>query len=422
MSTDEKKAPSKRTKKVVAMSEYKGIEWVHVKKSGSPYPTSENFEALLNHYKIRANYDVISKRVLVHENEMLHPHYGDEITELIAQLTSKCVENGLAKSTVSDYLDAHILRNSENPILDYLQSVKRTTELDDPIETLVTHLPIKHKGWAVIAFKRWFIQCVACADMAQQTPNEIALPKYEHVLTFYGEQGAGKSTFINSLLPRDLGRKYFIDGVSLDLKNKDSILGALSSWICELGELDSTFRKSDISGIKAFLSKRKDEIRKPYGKATSLMARQTSFLASVNEEKYLRDETGNRRYFPIAVMGRLTTPEHFDIDDFWASIWAEYKRGEQWWLTPEEEERQKEVLAEHEYSTLKELLQDTFLFEEESRPERMTGKEILEECGLNSNNSTQSKLGKTLKSLGVGMLNHTIRKYRMPKIRKRFIS
>ena len=422
MSTDEKKAPSKRTKKVVAMSEYKGIEWVHVKKSGSPYPTSENFEALLNHYKIRANYDVISKRVLVHENEMLHPHYGDEITELIAQLTSKCVENGLAKSTVSDYLDAHILRNSENPILDYLQSVKRTTELDDPIETLVTHLPIKHKGWAVIAFKRWFIQCVACADMAQQTPNEIALPKYEHVLTFYGEQGAGKSTFINSLLPRDLGRKYFIDGVSLDLKNKDSILGALSSWICELGELDSTFRKSDISGIKAFLSKRKDEIRKPYGKATSLMARQTSFLASVNEEKYLRDETGNRRYFPIAVMGRLTTPEHFDIDAFWAYIWAEYKRGEQWWLTSEEEERQIEVLAEHEHSTLKELLLDTFLFEEEHRPEQMTGKEILEECGLNSNNSTQSKLGKTLKSLGVGMLNHTIRKYRMPKIRKRFIS
>ena len=143
---------------------------------------------------------------------------------------------------------------------------------------------------------------------------------------------------------------------------------------------------------------------------------------SIIEEKYLRDETGNRRYFPIAVMGRLTTPEHFDIDDFWASIWAEYKRGEQWWLTPEEEERQKAVLAEHEYSTLKELLQDTFLFEEESRPERMTGKEILEECGLNSNNSTQSKLGKTLKSLGVGMLNHTIRKYRMPKIRKRFIS
>ena len=417
MSTDEKKAPSKRTKKVVAMSEYKGIKWIHVKKSGSPYPTSENFEALLNHYKIRANYDVISKRVLVHENEMLHPHYGDEITELIAQLTSKCVENGLAKSTVSDYLDAHILRNSENPILDYLQSVKRTTELD-PIEALVSYLPIKHKGWAVIAFKRWFIQCVACADMAQQTPNEIALPKYEHVLTFYGEQGAGKSTFINSLLPRDLGRKYFIDGVSLDLKNKDSILGALSSWICELGELDSTFRKSDISGIKAFLSKRKDEIRKPYGKATSLMARQTSFLASVNEEKYLRDETGNRRYFPIAVMGRLTTPEHFDIDGFWAYIWAEYKRGEQWWLTPEEEERQIEVLAEHEHSTLKELLLDTFLFEQDTRPEQMTGKEILETCGLNpTHKSTQTKLGDALKLLSVTKLNHQTRKYLMPMIR-----
>ena len=425
MSTNDKKTPSKPTKKskVVAISEYKGIEWVHVKQNGNPYPTRENFEALLNHYKIRVHWDDISKRVLVHENEILHPHYGDEETELIAELTSKCVEHKLAKSAVSDYLTAHTLKNSVNPVLDYLQSVKRTTELN-PIEALVNYLPIKHKGWAVIAFKRWFIQCVACADMAQQTPNDKALPKYEHVLTFYGEQGVGKSTFINSLLPRDLGRKYFIDGVSLDLKNKDSILGALSSWICELGELDSTFRKSDISGIKAFLSKRKDEIRKPYGKATSLMARQTSFLASVNEEKYLRDDTGNRRYFPISVTGKLTIPEHFDTADFWAYIWAEYKRGEQWWLTPEEEERQKEVLAEHEHSTLKELLLDTFIFEKETRPEQMTGKEILEECGLTSNNSTQSKLGGTLKLLSVTKLNTSTRKYLMPNIRnaKTFIS
>ena len=425
MSTNDKKTPSKPTKKskVVAISEYKGIEWVHVKQNGNPYPTRENFEALLTHYKIRVHWDDISKRVLVHENEILHPHYGDEETELIAALTSKCVEHNLAKSAVTDYLTAHTLKNSVNPVLDYLQSVKRTTELN-PIEALVDYLPIKHKGWAVIALKRWFIQCVACADRAQQTPNDKALPKYEHVLTFYGEQGVGKSTFINSLLPRDLGRKYFIDGVSLDLKNKDSILGALSSWICELGELDSTFRKSDISGIKAFLSKRKDEIRKPYGKATSLMARQTSFLASVNEEKYLRDDTGNRRYFPISVTGKLTIPEHFDSADLWAYIWAEYKRGEQWWLTPEEEERQKEVLAEHEHSTLKELLLDTFIFEKETRPEQMTGKEILEECGLTSNNSTQSKLGGTLKLLSVTKLNTSTRKYLMPNIRnaKTFIS
>lgn len=425
--SDDKKEPVKPTKKskVVDIAEYKGIDWVQTKKNGSPYPTRENFEALLDYYNIRANYDVISKRVLVHENEILNPHYGDEITELIAELTSKCIEHNLAKSSVSDYLDAHILKNSENPVLDYLQSVKRTTTTDfNPIEALIDYLPIKHKDWGVIAFKRWFIQCVACVDMAQQTPNDAALPKYEHVLTFYGEQGAGKSTFINSLLPKDLSRKYFIDGVSLDLKNKDSILGALSSWICELGELDSTFRKSDISGIKAFLSKRKDEIRKPYGRATSLMARQTSFLASVNEEKYLRDDTGNRRYFPISVTGQLSVPEHFVIHDFWAYIWEEYKSGEQWWLTPEEEKLQKEVLAEHEHSTLKELLLDTFLFDQDTRPEQMTGKDILETCGLNFNRPNQTKLGDSLKQLGVTKLNRSTRKYLMPKIRnpKTFIS
>jgi putative DNA primase/helicase len=421
MSTNDKKTPSKPTKKVVAISEYKGIEWIHVKKNGNPYPTRENFEALLNHYKIRVHWNDINKRALVHENEILNPHYGDEETELIAELTSKCIEHGLAKSAVSDYLNAHTLKNSVNPVLDYLQSVKRTTELN-PIEALVNYLPIKHKGWAEIAFKRWFIQCVACVDMAQQTPNKKALPKYEHVLTFYGEQGCHKSSFFNELLPQEIFKEYYSDGLILNLNDKDSIMESVSSWICELGELDSTFRKSDISSLKAFLSKRRDIIRKPYGKAHSLMPRQTSFVASVNEEKYLRDETGNRRYFPISVIGKLTTPEHFDIAGFWAYIWEEYKRGEQWWLTPEEEEQQKEVLAEHEHSTLKELLLDTFIFEQETRPEQMTGKEILEECGLNQNHSNQTKLGNALKLLSVKKLSYQKRKYLMPKTRKAFIS
>ena len=244
----------------------------------------------------------------------------------------------------------------------------------------------------------------------------ILAPEEIYFLTVFG--------FTLKYLSKNLSRKYFIDGVSLDLKNKDSILGALSSWICELGELDSTFRKSDISGIKAFLSKRKDEIRKPYGRATSLMARQTSFLASVNEEKYLRDDTGNRRYFPISVTGQLSVPEHFVIDDFWAYIWEEYKRGEQWWLTPEEEKLQKEVLAEHEHSTLKELLLDMFLFDQDTRPDQMTVTEILETCGLNSNRPNQTRLGVSLKQLGVTKLNRSTRKYLMPKTRnpKTFIS
>ncbi len=376
----------------------------------TPRATRENLAALMDFYKVAVSYDVIKFRANITGIKSLP---GEEENSAIAFLKSKCALHDLSQTVVDHQLNAIMNDNAYNPVTKWLQNIKRTKS-HNPINELVSHLPVANQTWAKVAFYRWFIQCVAAADQAVQTPNKNALPKFESVLTFYGGQGLQKTAFIRSLLPKSL-KSYLKDGISLDLTNKDCKIEALSGWIVELGELDSTFKRSDISAIKAFLSKQEDEIRKPYARASSLIPRQTSFFGSVNEERFLRDETGNRRYLPITIMDELKTPDGFDCADMWAFIWQEYMRGEQWWLTKDEEVLQKSALKLHESDVLSESLLDVFDFDKPAG-QLLTCTEVLAQLNLTGNSSINSKLGKALKSLGIKKDN---RKYAMPPSRSR---
>ena len=383
--------------------------------------TRGNLEELMRFYNITARYDVIKLRPNI-ENIKSLP--GEEENSLIAFLKDKCGLHSLSKSVVDEQLTAITQHHPYNPVVTWLQNIERTKTHNpmllkhinlakpthNPVDKLIDLLPVQNKPWAKVAFYRWFIQCVAAADRATQTPNKEALPKFESVLTFYGEQGLKKTAFIKALLPKSL-KPYLKDGISLDLKDKDSKTEALTSWITELGELDATFKRSDISAIKAFLSRQEDEIRRPYAKAATILPRQTSFFGSVNEERFLRDETGNRRYLPVTVTGELNIPEAFNSVDLWAFIWQEYKQGAQWWLTKEEEHLQITALTSHEDNSLEELLRDEYDFDAVERYQRESSLEILRVICQPVNRVNQTRLGNTLKKMGV---EKTRRDYKMP--------
>lgn len=110
-----------------------------------------------------------------------------------------------------------------------------------------------------------------------------------------GQQGIGKTRFLEALT---LDSRYFGDGVVLDVRNKDDIIQALGKWICELGEIASTFKK-DIDSLKAFITKSVDEFRVPYGKTSVQYPRMTAFCGTVNDDEFLVDQTGNRRFAVI---------------------------------------------------------------------------------------------------------------------------
>jgi predicted P-loop ATPase len=120
--------------------------------------------------------------------------------------------------------------------------------------------------------------------------------KFDQVLVIEGNQGSGKSTAV-----RILAEPWFSDAF-IDVGDKDAILAMRLAWVVELGEL-ATMRKSELEPLKQFVSQSTDRIRVPYGKLTENFPRQSIFIGTTNSKEYLKDTTGNRRFWPVWVNG-----------------------------------------------------------------------------------------------------------------------
>lgn len=279
------------------------------------FDTVENFEFMTQAYGIQFSYDVVLKipEIVFPSNSV--PDGDNKMNACLSRLKSLCVLNGLGKDSVN-YVAEMVNSNQMNPVLDWVARVKwdgnpRLQLVTDNIKTEVYGSSSDErvnesfsKRYKTKVLRMWFLQCIAALDSARNSPLShkmgIAVPKYEHILVFVGDQGIQKTKFIKSLLPNEL-KQYILTGHELDVKDKDNIKIAISHWITELGELDSTFKKSDISSLKAFLSKEDDQIRMPYAASESKFVRRTSFVGTVNDIQFLVDKTGNRRYLPLHV-------------------------------------------------------------------------------------------------------------------------
>jgi hypothetical protein len=166
------------------------------------------------------------------------------------------------------------------------------------------------------------------------------------------------------LLPEPL-RRFYKESLILQTANKDSRKQAVSCWIGELGELDATPGQKAISGIKGFMSSPFDEIRLPYAKTASKFARRSSYIGTVNEEAYLNDTTGNRRFLPIALSSMKIDWSEEEKNQLWAQTWKAYSDGEQWWPTSAEAALFEEQVVEHEsVSHIEELIRRRMLWKQ----------------------------------------------------------
>jgi hypothetical protein len=119
--------------------------------------------------------------------------------------------------------------------------------------------------------------------------------QWDYVLVLEGKQGKFKSSIARALA----GDKWFMDNLP-DLKDKDSMLNLQGKWLIELGELTNV-KRSDHNLVKAYLVRRTDTVRPHYGRLMSDVPRQSVFIGTVNEGQYLKDPTGNRRFWPVKV-------------------------------------------------------------------------------------------------------------------------
>jgi len=157
--------------------------------------------------------------------------------------------------------------------------------------------------------------------------------KFDSIPVLNGGQGIGKSTLIARL-----GRDWFSDSLSIaDMKDKTAAEKLQGNWILELSEM-AGIKKMDVETVKSFASRRDDQFRPAYGRVVKTHERQCIIIGTTNNDGgFLRDVTGNRRFWPIPVPGGATKRPWDLTDDDINQIWAEalvlYKAGEQLYLT-----------------------------------------------------------------------------------------
>jgi len=170
--------------------------------------------------------------------------------------------------------------------------------------------------------------------------------KFDYMLTLRGPQGIGKS----SLFAR-LGGAWFSDTFST-LQGKEAYEQVQGVWIVEVGEL-AGMRKAEVETIKLYISKQADRFRPAYGRRLQEFPRQCVFIGTTNEEQFLRDPTGNRRFWVVETPNE-PTGELWDTlsDDVVRQIWAEavhlFKNGEKLYLPKDIEKMAREVQERYE--------------------------------------------------------------------------
>ena len=170
--------------------------------------------------------------------------------------------------------------------------------------------------------------------------------KWDYMLVLVGPQGIGKSYLLKLL-----GKEWFSDSVTT-VQGKEAYEQLQGSWIIEMAELAAT-RRAEVEAIKHFLSKQEDIYRVPYGRQVSVFPRQCVFIGTTNDLTFLRDQTGNRRFWPVVVgenqptksLWRDLTDE--ELDQIWAEAVQAYKGGERLYLTPELESEARQIQEAH---------------------------------------------------------------------------
>lgn len=173
---------------------------------------------------------------------------------------------------------------------------------------------IDYLGAADTPYTRAVTRKGFCAAVARALQPGV---KYDTMPILAGPQGLGKSTLL-----RMMGREWFNDSLNT-FEGKEACEMIQGSWIIELQELNG-MSKAEENQVKQFLSKLEDIFREPYGRRTGRHPRRCVFFGTTNEEEFLRDHTGNRRFWPVDCAVQQTTKSVFtDLEAEVPQIWAE---------------------------------------------------------------------------------------------------
>ncbi|WAW14413.1 VapE domain-containing protein [Peptostreptococcus equinus] len=317
-----------------------------VNENGTILHIIENVKAILDSMGYVMGYDVVKGEMTT--TNMI---YEKGLDHLMTHIYSYCREIGfnINDKILGLYVLNIALDNKFNPFKDYLEkceSVRYKGEIDKLIKTLEYDIPFsevhdykKIEELYNTMIKKWLISVVAINynDNLMDDSSKAV----EGTLVLKGEQGIGKTTWLRNLVPKG----FFKEGGTLT-DSKDNKMETYKYIIVELGELETTTRKQASGFLKNELTRTSIEYRPPYGKSVIKFARHTIFCGSVNEDSFLKDSTGNRRFWVVPVKD-INLNNDVDIDKLWSEVVGLYKAGNKWFLTKEERELLDELNNEY---------------------------------------------------------------------------
>lgn len=252
------------------------------------------------------------------------------------------------KDLLSNTLTIVSGKHKFNVVRKYLKGLKW-----DGVKRIDTLL-IDYLGAEDNPYTRAVMRKSLCAAVTRAMKDFV---KYDYMPILAGPQGIGKSTFLSTI-----GKAWFSDSLTT-FEGKEAAELIQGVWVVEVGEL-TAMNRQEVNAVKQFLSKVDDIYRAPYGRRTARYPRRCVFFGTSNEVEFLKDDTGNRRFWPIDVGEYEPTKSVWDdlpgeVDQIWAEAYAYYLLGEKLFLTKEIEVIALEVQDEHsDYSALEGNIRD----------------------------------------------------------------
>lgn len=277
-------------------------------KDGKIYANSQtNVKIAIEKLDVRLQYDEFAMRMEYKRSEDIEPKHLDE--KAIIRLWLETDELFAFRPSWDFFYkiltDQAVNRGSYHPVRQYLDKLRwdNTPRLEDWL--------IKYGGAADSEYARAVGRLVLLAAV-----RRIRQPgcKFDEMLVMESTQGKDKSSVLKALCPKE---KWFSDNLPLDADSKEVIEQTSGKWILEAAEL-SGMRKGDVEHLKSFLSRDTDIARLSYERTTVERQRHFIIVGTTNSNEYLKDNTGNRRFWPIRTPSFDITALRKDRDQIWA--------------------------------------------------------------------------------------------------------
>lgn len=301
-----------------------------------PHDTTDNAGALAAAHGVDVRHNVMARRT-----EIIVPGLATGRDDLdnaaLAVVGDMAVKAGMSRRGLKELLDAVAGSRPYHPVLELIRSKpwdgrSRMDQFHATLE-VASDYPTPLRDKLLDTFCLSAIRALVSVDgLAAQG-----------MLVLSGTQGINKTRWVENLCSVPGAVRT---GFSLNPLDKDSIFQATTAWFTELGELDATTRRADVSALKAFVTRPEDVLRRPYALTDNIYRRRTCFVGTVNGSGFLADDSGDRRFWVVKIVRAHLLPAE-EMQQIWAEYLVRYERGEKWYLDADTQSALATANSEH---------------------------------------------------------------------------